>query len=175
MKAKETLLTKLNDAQQKELAEKLAAKEYTNFKCKFLLLVLNKQDILLSFICGFIANLPISVLFNVVTLDIDKFNTLWIKIAYLIVYGLCLLSTFFLTIVSFQFTIKYAKINNKNNNLPNTITYCLTKDNESNKEKRKGNDTPLSYLVSKGKWFITFAACTIVTVIALCVMNFLRI
>lgn len=171
MKAKETLLTKLNNAQQIELAENLASKEYTNLKCKVLLLILNKQDILLSFICGFIANLPISVLFNILTLDITKFNTLWIKIVYLIVYGLCFLSTIFLTVVSFQFTIKYAKINNKNNNLPNTITYCLMKDDESKKKK----ETPLLYLVRKVKWFIAFAVCTIVTVIVLCVMNFLGI
>ena len=168
MKAKDNLLNKLKSAQQVEIAEKLASKQYTDFKCNILLLVLNKQEILLSFICGFIANLPISVLFNILTLDITKYNSLCMKIAYLIVYGLCLLSTIFLTVVSFQFTIKYARINNQNNNLPNTITHCLMKDNES----KKKNKTPLSYLACKGTWFIVFAICTIVTVIALCVMNF---
>ena len=164
MKAKGILLTKLKKAQQIDLANKIDTTEYTNFKCKVLLLVLSKQEILLSFICGFIANLPISVLFNILTLDVFKYSISWIRSLYLVVYTLCLLSTIFLTIISFQFTIKYTRINNEADNLPNVITYCITSDN-------KNERMPLAYLVCKGKWFIVFAICTIITILALFSIN----
>ncbi len=174
--AKEKLINEELRGSQPELAEKLKDKQYTDFQCKILLLVLRKQNVLLSFICGFIVNLPISILFNIITIDINKFSVLWSEIAYFMTYGLGLLFTTLLTVVAFKFSTKYAQISEAE--IPNaageripictnkalTLNYCI--------EVGKSGKSPLDYLTNKAKEFIAFAVCSTIMIILLFIFNF---
>lgn len=174
--SKEQLIEELGNLSQTDLVERLKDARYTNFKCKILLLVLRKQNVLLSFICGFIVNLPISILFNIITIDINKFSILWSEIAYFVTYGLGLLFTAILTAVAFKFSTKYAKISEAeilnasgeripiSTNKALTLNHCIEVD--------KSGKSPLDYLTNKAKEFIAFAVCSAIMVILLFVFNF---
>lgn len=160
MSAKDKVLNQLEDLGEKGLKADLEAKSYKNFSYKILLLFFKDFEMLLTFICGFIANLPISVLFNILTFnDVDFCSIAWI--VYFIIYVLCLISTIVLTIFAFAVTIRYVKIKS-GKTIPARIRECLTE---------KDKKTPLGYLKWRCVWIILSGGFFVLSIIALFVVN----
>lgn len=174
MNSKEELIKALEKAGQYGLIKDLDS--FSKFDCAIIQFVRNKQDILLSFICGFIANLPISVLFNIISLDIAGFKYQWGMPVYLSVYVACMIVTGALTVVSFQFAIKYSKVVSEKTNLPDIVEACITKDknnaNKNNYINQRKRKPLVKFLKSKIIWFITLCAVSVLLIVALVVLNF---
>lgn len=160
MNAKEKMLSKLEKLGEKTLKADLEGRSYKNFSYKILLLFFTDVEMLLTFICGFVANLPISVLFNILTLnDVDFCNIAWI--IYFIIYVVCFISTIVLTIFAFAVTIKYVKIKT-GNKIPDRIRYCIASNGKKN---------ALGYLKWCCVWIIISSLIFVLSVIALFVVN----
>lgn len=174
MNSKEELTNTLERAEQRGLIAEL--KSFSKFDCRIIQFVRNRQDILLSFICGFIANLPMSVLFNIISLDIADFNYQWGMPVYLSVYIVCMIVTGALTVVSFQFAIMYSKVVSEKTNLPDIVEACILKDKNNvykseNIGKRRWKPF-VKFLKSKIIWFIILCAVSVLLIIILAVLNF---
>lgn len=160
MNAKEKLLSKLEELGERTLKADLERRSYGNFSYKILLLFFTDFEMLLTFICGFIANLPISVLFNILTLnDVDFCNIRWI--IYFIIYVVCFISTIVLTIFAFSVTIRYVKIKT-GKKIPERIRDCITLNNKK---------TALGYLKWRCVWIIISSLIFVLSVIALFAVN----
>lgn len=161
MKAKEKVLSTLEQKGLREQKTSLEEKSYSNFSYKVLQLFFEDYELLLTFICGFIANLPISVLFNILTLnDIDFCNILWV--AYFIIYAICLISAIILTIFAFAVTTRYVKIKSGDKKLPERIDACIAQN---------GKKTVLNKLTKYCIWIIISFLVFVLSVIALFAVN----
>ena len=174
MNSKEELIKDLEEAGQYGLIKDLDS--FSKFDCAIIQFVRNKQDILLSFICGFIANLPISVLFNIISLDIAGFKYQWGMPVYLSVYVACMIVTGALTVVSFQFAIKYSKVVSEKINLPDIVEACILKNKNDVYEYNyigKHRWKPfVKFLKSKIILFIILVVVSVLLIVALVVLNF---
>lgn len=160
MSAKYKVLNQLEDLGENTLKADLDNKSYDNFSYNIMLLFFKDFEMLLTFICGFVANLPISVLFNILTFsNVDFCNTAWI--IYFIIYVMCLISTILLTISSFAFTIRYVKIKSRIT-IPARIRKCITKNGKKNH---------LTYLKWQFVWIIISGLVFILSIITLFVIN----
>lgn len=80
------------------------------FRISFLISQVDQN--LYSFICGIVAGLPISVLFNCLDMEVDALPYKWL---YFSLYILLLLDTVVMTVAIFKFTLLHIKINEKPN------------------------------------------------------------
>ena len=157
MKAKQKVLNKLEDFGESVLKADLESKHYGNYCYKLLTLFFKDFELLLTFVCGFVANLPISVLFNILTFNnVDFSNKPWV--VYFVIYILCFISTIVMTISAFEFTLRYVKVKSEKT-IPARIRECIKSDGS------------LSYLKSKSIWTIISGVFFTLCIIALFVVN----
>lgn len=157
MKAKQKVLKQLEDFGESVLKAELESKRYSNYSYKLLLLFFKDFEMLLTFVCGFVANLPISVLFNILTFNnVDFSNKPWV--VYFVIYILCFVSTIVMTICAFDFTIRYVKVKAEKT-IPARIRECIKSDGS------------LGYLKARSIWTIISGVFFTLCIIALFVVN----
>ena len=157
MKAKQKVLNQLEDFGESVLKADLESKHYGNYCYKLLTLFFKDFEMLLTFVCGFVANLPISVLFNLLTFNNVYFsNKHWV--VYFVIYILCFISTIVMTISAFEFTLRYVKVKSEKT-IPARIRECIKSDGS------------LGYLKSKSIWTIISGVFFTLCIIALFVVN----
>lgn len=160
MNAREKILSKLEELGERTLKADLERRSYRTFSYKILLLFFTDVEMLLTFICGFVANLPVSVLFNILTLnDVDICNMAWI--IYFVIYVVCFISTIVLTIFVFAITIRYVKIKT-GKKIPERIRDCIIQN---------GKKTALGYLKWRCVWIIISSLIFVLSVITLFAVN----
>lgn len=160
MTAKDNVLNQLEGLGETALKADLERKSYKEITYRILLLFFKDFEMLLTFICGFVANLPVSVLFNILTFSNVNFcNFAWI--IYFVIYLFCFISTIVLTASSFAVTIRYVKIKS-GKTIPARIRECITK---------RDKKAPLEYLEWRCIWIIVSGLFFLLSVIALFVVN----
>lgn len=161
MNAKDNVLMQLNKLGENNLKAELEKKSYSNFSYKILLLFFKDFEMLFTFICGLITNLPVSILFNLLTFkEVDYHNFIWVL--YFVIYILCLISAIIFTALSFAVTIKYVHIKS-GNTVPMRIRICI--------ETKSKETTPLRYILRCSFGIIISGLFCILAIIALFIFN----
>lgn len=91
-----------------DLKKQLSQCHRLDFRIMFLISQVDQN--LYSFICGIVASLPISVLFNFLDMEISAMPYKWF---YFSLYILLLLDTVIMTVAAFKFTLLHIKISEK--------------------------------------------------------------
>lgn len=91
-----------------ELKNKLQQSDSLGLRIIFLIFQVDQN--LYSFICGIVTNLPISVLFNLLDMNINEMPYKWL---YFTLYILLLIDTVVMTVAIIKFTLLHIKINEK--------------------------------------------------------------
>lgn len=160
LNAKNKVLNQLDELGETSLKDTLEHGNYKGFSYTVFLLFFKDFEMLLTFICGFVANLPISVLFNILTFsNVDFTNNAWV--IYFVIYILCFISTIVLTVLSFAVTIKYVKIKSEKT-IPDRIKKCI----ETNEKQ-----SLLHYITCRCIWIIVSGLFFVLTIIALFIVN----
>lgn len=105
-----------------DLVEKI--KSFSKLKISIINSITSINNNLFSFLCGIITNIPISVLFSILTM---KVSFAGLEIVKFIVYVLFLVSSSMLAVYSIKFTVKHIEINSDCDRISNKEIYrnCL--------------------------------------------------
>ena len=141
-----------------ELIEK--ATELSRFEKKIVNMVATTNENLFSFLCGIITNIPISVLFSILSISIDGSLKGWLILClYVTLLGFSTL----LSVCSIKFTVRYIEMRNRVDQVKNREAY-------NNIFMEKALEL-LPRFVRSLRCAIAFASFTVITVIALFVIN----
>lgn len=108
MASREKLILLLSPPTTYDLKQKLQQSSHLELRIAFLISQVNQN--LYSFICGIVTNLPISVLFNLISIDINENPYKWL---YFAIYILLLIDTVAMTVAIIKFTLLHIKITEK--------------------------------------------------------------
>lgn len=101
-----------------ELLEKVNL--YTNFEKTIINLIITSNENLFSFICGIITNIPLTVLFNLITFKVDLTR---IGISIFLTYIAFLIISSLLTFYMIKFTVKHIEIKQETDRITNKEIY----------------------------------------------------
>ena len=143
---------------REDLAERVNSVPHS--KIRIINSITSVNNNLFSFLCGIITNIPISVLFNILTI---KLSFSWIGFIVLSLYVLFLFASSMLAVCAIKFTVKHIEINYFCNRISNKEIYinCLI-------EKILDNMAELSSIVCHT--FIC-AGASLILIISLFIVN----
>lgn len=122
METREKIIEKYNltPPTTPELKDKF---ERTNhFELRIIFLVKKVDQNLYSFICGIVTGIPISIVFNLMDMNVSEMPYEW---CYFVLYLMLLLDTVVMTVAAITFTLLHIKIHEKANHKSRVETYSL--------------------------------------------------